>query len=226
VLLTKTPWGVRDVLLIHFLRLLVGYVTVRFIYPMLFAAPPPVVEITDRIVVVALVWFAVRRHGSCLADWGVTTKRWLASGASGIGAGMILLGVSVFSERLYTTVFLLSPTQHPLLIQVENALEWRDLMLPLFLAGVAAPVAEELLYRLYTFNALRERFGLWGGVVGSAAIFALFHFNAYWLAEMLVVGAGLAILYYRTGSLVSSIVAHSFVNTTKVVLVFLNIPMT
>lgn len=223
MLRAKTPWGIPDVLLVHFLRLLAGYVTVRFVYPLFFEAPPPVVEVTDRIVVVALVWFAVRRHGSSLADWGVTARRWLPSAAAGLGAGIVLLGVSVFSERLYTAVFLLTPTQHPLLIQVENAAEWRGIVVPLLLAGVAAPVAEEMLYRLYTFNALRDRYGLWGGVAGSAAIFALFHFNVYWLAEMLVVGAGLALLYYRTGSLVSPIVAHSFVNTAKVMLVFFNI---
>jgi membrane protease YdiL (CAAX protease family) len=221
----KTPWTVRDVAFVHFARLAVGFFIVRFIYPLFFVAPPPVVEVTDRVVVVAIVWFAVRRHGATLAAWGFSLARPLRDLAVGVGAGAALLVVSVFTSRLYVTVFYLSPTQHPLIAQVEQAFTWRDLALPLFLAGLAAPVAEEVLYRLYTFNPLRDRFGLWAGALGSAAIFALFHFNPYWLGEMLVVGTGLALMYHWTGSLLASIAAHSFINTTKILLLFYNVPL-
>lgn len=220
----KAPWTIRDVALVHFLRLAVGFFVVRFIYPFFFAAPPPLVEVTDRVVVVAVVWWAVRRHGATLAAWGLSLARPLRDLAVGVGAGAALLVVSVFTGRLYTTVLFLSPTQHPLVALVEQAFSWRELLLPLFLAGLAAPVAEEVLYRLYTFSPLRDRFGLWAGALGSAAIFALFHFNPYWLAEMLVVGTGLALLYHWTGSLLASIAAHSFINSTKVLLLFYKIP--
>lgn len=221
----KAPWNIKDVALVHLLRLTVGFVAVRFVYPLFFAAPPPVVEVTDRLIVVALVWYAVRRHGGTLAAWGLAFTRPARNLAAGLGAGVVLLAVSIFSERLYTTVFLLSPTQHPLVALVEQAFSWRELLLPLFLAGLAAPLAEELLYRLFTFTALRDRFGLWGGAVLSAAIFALFHFNPYWLAEMVVVGLGLALLYQVTGSLLSAIVAHSFINTSKILLLFYQVPL-
>jgi len=219
----KVPWSIRDVALVHIMRLTVGFITVRFIYPLFFTAPPPVVEITDRLVVVGLVWFAVRRHGGRLADWGLALTRPARHLAAGAGSGAVLLLASLFTERLYTTVFFLSPTQHPLVAMVEQAFSWRDLLLPLFLAGIAAPVAEEVLYRLFTFTALRDRYGLWAGTALSAAIFALFHFNPYWLAEMLVVGTGLALLYHATGSLLASITAHSFINTTKIVMLFYNV---
>ncbi len=221
----KAPWSIRDVALVHFMRLAVGFVVVRFIYPLLFAAPPPVVEVTDRLVVIGLVWFAVHRHGGTLAAWGLMFARPLRNMSAGLGAGAVLLAVSLFSERIYTTVLLISPTQHPLVALVEQAYSWRDLALPLFLAGLAAPVAEEVLYRLFTFTALRDRFGLWGGAVLSAAIFALFHFNPYWLAEMVVVGVGLAVLYHWTGSLLASITAHSFINTAKIAMLFYNVTL-
>jgi membrane protease YdiL (CAAX protease family) len=139
---------------------------------------------------------------------------------------VVLLLASLYTERLYATVFLLSPTQHPLVAMVGQAFTWRDLLLPFFLAGLAAPIAEEVLYRLFTFTALRDHLGLLAGTVLSAAIFALFHFNPFWLAEMLVVGMGLALLYHATGSLLASIAAHSFINTTKIVMLFLNVTLT
>ena len=67
---------------------------------------------------------------------------------------------------------------------------------------------------------------MWGGALASAAIFALMHFNVYWLPEMLVVGFGLAILYYKTGSLISSIIAHAFINVSKILLLFLGVQLT
>jgi CAAX amino terminal protease family. len=224
VLQGKAPWNIKDVLLVHFLRLAAGFVAVRLVYPLFFAAPPPVIEVTDRLIVIGLVWYAVRRHGGTLAAWGLSFVRPGRNLAAGLAAGAGLLAVSLFTERIYTTVLLLSPTQHPLIAMVAQAVSWRDLALPLFLAGVAAPVAEETLYRLFTFTALKDRFGLWGGAVISAAIFALFHFNAYWLAEIVVVGVGLALVYFVTGSLLASIAAHSFINTAKIMLLYYQVP--
>lgn len=221
----KVPWSLKEVLAVHFLRLAGGYAVVRFIYPLLFEAPPPVVEVTDRLIIVILVWLAVHRHGGTLTAWGLSLRRWPRRVAAGMGAGVVLLGVSIFSERLYAGVFLISPSQHPLVAKVEAAATWRELALPLFLAAVAAPLAEELLYRLFTFTALRDRFGLWAGAVVSAAIFAIFHFNAYWLAEMIVVGTGLALLYQYSGSLLTAITAHSFINAAKILLLFYKVPL-
>jgi membrane protease YdiL (CAAX protease family) len=222
MLSSKVPWSLGEVLVVHLLRLLLGLLLVSYIFPALFAASQTVIELTDRITVLVLVWLIVRKHGGSLAAWGLSTSRLARNAMIGIVAGFILLGVSIFSERIYTAMFLLTPTQHPLIVQVENATSLNQLAVPLFLASIAAPVAEELLYRLFTFTALKERFGLWIGAVLSAAIFALFHFNLYWLAELVVVGLGLALVYYWTGSLISAIVAHSFVNTSKILLLFLN----
>jgi membrane protease YdiL (CAAX protease family) len=221
----KVAWNLKEVLSIHILRLVVGLILVRLIYPLLFDASSFWIEVTDRLVVILLVWAAVRKHNSGFGELGLSFRRLAVNFSWGIVAGAVLLTVSMFSERLYVSMLLLTPSQHPLIAAVESAVNWRDLAVPLFLAGIAAPVAEEILYRLFTFLPLKDRYGLAGGALVSAGIFALFHFNPYWLPEMLVVGVGLAILYYRTGSLVSSIVAHSFINTSKIVMLFLGIPL-
>ncbi|MBP2644823.1 MAG: Abortive infection protein [Firmicutes bacterium] len=216
---STVSWGMREVLAVHCLRLVVGIILVRFLYPVLFTVSQNAIELTDRLVVVVLVWLTVRQS----SGWGITLgpgRKLLKNLSFGLIAGVGLLTFSVYTERLYTTSFALTPTQHPLLIQVEHAQALEELAVPLFLAGVAAPVAEEMLYRLFTFPVLAKRYGVFAGALGSAALFALFHFNAYWLAEMLVVGTGLAFLYYWSGSLVSAIVAHSVINTTKILLVF------
>lgn len=217
----KIPWNLRDVLLVYIMRIALGWLLVRFIYPSVFTATPFSIEMTDRVVMIVLVWLTVHKYHSRLADFGLSLRRLPINILWGLAIGSVLLTISWFSERIYATMLMLTPMQHPLITQVENAANWHQLAGPLILAGIAAPIAEEILYRLFTFQALKERYGLRSGVVLSAAVFALLHFNVYWLPELIVVGAGLALLYHATGSLVSSIVAHSFINTAKIILVFL-----
>jgi membrane protease YdiL (CAAX protease family) len=219
----KVPWNLKDVFSIHVLRLMVGLFLVRILYPMIFVATPFVIEVTDRLVVLGLVCLVVRRHNGNFKALGLTFQNFNRNLFYGIVVGFILLGVSIFSERIYTTVLFLTPSQHPLVGQVEKAISWRDLASPLFLAGALAPLTEEILYRLFTFLPMKEKWGFWGGAIASSFIFALMHFNLYWLSEMILVGVGLSYLYYKTGSLISSIAAHSVLNTSKIIMLFLGI---
>jgi uncharacterized protein len=220
MLIGAVTWSMKEVLAVHVLRLALGLFLVQVVYPELFNATQTIIEVTDRLVVVLLVWLVLRRHGEGFGVYGAMRKELVRNAMFGLLAGVALLGFSIFSERVYSTVLHIAPSQHPLVVWAKNASTLRDLALPLFLAGLAAPVAEEVLYRLFTFPVLKAQFGLWGGAVGSAAIFALFHFNAYWLAELMVVGTCLALLYYWTGSLVSAIVAHSVINSAKIMLIY------
>ena len=221
----KATWNLRAVLSVHILRLAVGILIVRLIYPLFFAASPVVIELTDRLLVIALVLWTVHHTKGDLTKLGFSLNNWGRNVLKGLAGGAALLFISLYSERLYTTTLLVSPTQHPIVAQVQAAMSWQQLLIPLFLAGVAAPVTEEILYRMFTFLPFKDKWGLWGGAIASAAIFALFHFNAYWLVEMIIVGIGFALLYFWTGSLITSITAHSFINTSKIVMMVLGVPL-
>ncbi|MBC8016639.1 MAG: CPBP family intramembrane metalloprotease [Sporomusaceae bacterium] len=216
----RVRWNLTAVLSIHVLRLVVGLLLVRFLYPLLFTVTPFIIEVTDRLVVLGLVWFAVGKYGANLKDLGLSMDHLPANIVKGAAVGVILLAVSIFSEKLYSTVLFLTPTDHPLVAQAANAATWRQLIAPLFLAGVLAPVTEEVLYRLFTFLPMKDRWGFWGGAIGSSLVFAIMHFNLYWLGEIIIVGVGLAFVYNWTGSLISGIVAHSVINTSKLLMIF------
>lgn len=221
----KATWDLKAVLSVHILRLAAGMLVVRLVYPLFFAASPFVIELTDRLIVLILVLWKVRETRGNLATLGFSLNNWGRNVLQGLAGGALLLFISLYSERLYTTVLLVSPTQHPIVAQVQAAMSWQQLIVPLFLAGFAAPVTEEVLYRMFTFLPFKDKWGLWGGAIISAAIFALFHFNAYWLVEMIIVGIGFALLYFWTGSLITSITAHSFINTSKIVMMYLGVPL-
>lgn len=91
--------------------------------------------------------------------------------------------------------------------------------------AVVGPLTEELTVRGFIFSALRGRLGLVGGVLGSGVIFGLMHAGNFNFASdktitavvaLTVFGCGLALLRYRTGSLLPGIIVHSLNNAVVV----------
>lgn len=221
----RVRWPISDVIAVYALRLLIGLVLIRVVLPAFGPVGPVTAELADRVLVVALVAVFVAWRRGDWRDLGFSWRRLGRQVLGGLTAGLVLYVVSFASERVYTALFFAAPLQHPLVVMARQAVSLSALAVPLFLAGVAAPVAEEVLYRAFTLPPLVQRFGLTGGILLSAALFALLHFNAAWLVEVSLVGVGLALLYYRTGSLLSVITAHAFLNSVKLLFVYFGIPL-
>jgi membrane protease YdiL (CAAX protease family) len=75
--------------------------------------------------------------------------------------------------------------------------------------AVAAPIAEEFIFRGVIMHRLARRFDERTGVIGSSILFAVLHVE--W-AGHLVMGICFALLYLRTRSLWMSIAAHGAYN--------------
>lgn len=223
-MLAKVPWTIKTVIGIYLLRFAIGMLVVRVIYPFFFVANSFIIECTDRVIVILLVWLSLRENNLSFYHFELAAQSSLKKIIWGLGAGFLLSAISLYSERLYVAALVMNPVQHPLVSQVQAASQWLELVQPLLLAGLFAPISEEILYRLFTFLPMKDRWGRWLGAFGSAAIFALMHFNVYWLGEMVAVGVGLALLYDWSGSLISTMIAHSVINSTKILLIFLGIP--
>jgi len=92
--------------------------------------------------------------------------------------------------------------------------------------AVVAPIAEEFFYRGLFFRALRDRYGLWVGAIGSGLLFAVSHTGAGDLAQVLMLqiaiglfGVTLALIYEWRGSLAANIAAHAAFNIVTVLTV-------
>ena len=78
--------------------------------------------------------------------------------------------------------------------------------------AVWTPITEEIFFRGFIFTGLVSRLGIWGAMGASALIFSSFHLdpeNLGVLVPIFVTGLLLAGLYWLTGSLWPSIVAHA-----------------
>ncbi|MGI8920577.1 MAG: CPBP family intramembrane glutamic endopeptidase [Solirubrobacteraceae bacterium] len=84
------------------------------------------------------------------------------------------------------------------------------------LVCLIAPIAEELFFRGFVFGAMRRRVGVWLAAVISGLLFGAVHAGggtpAVLLPLLAMLGFGLAILYWRTGSLLPGIALHSINN--------------
>lgn len=86
-----------------------------------------------------------------------------------------------------------------------------------FVVAVAAPIGEELFFRGFVFNLLRNRLKMTSAVWLSAGLFALLHVSVKNFLPILLIGTLLAWLYARTGSLWSSVVMHGTFNLLSAV---------
>jgi len=154
-----------------------------------------------------------------LAQLGLRTPRWsdLVWGAAGAIAMLIAATVVAIAEE---SVFHLKADE----VQVHLLRQAHGPLLAgfAFIACIGAPVFEELTFRGFVFNALLRYMPVWLAVSCSAALFGLAHFqpgNTGAILPLIAGGAVLALVYYRSGSLVSSMLTHSLFNAFTVIAV-------
>lgn len=82
-----------------------------------------------------------------------------------------------------------------------------------------APFVEEFVFRGFVFNALLRWMPFVWAAAASGAIFAASHADPYALLPLSCGGAVLATVYYRTGSLVASMITHGLFNGASLFLI-------
>ncbi|MGH2795949.1 MAG: lysostaphin resistance A-like protein [Actinomycetota bacterium] len=207
---TEVPWRAREA----FLIVLISLVTGGF-FTML-----SVTAIEDETIAVLMatllieaslgfwVWLWVRlRHRVGAAALGLTFRR--GDVGAGILAAVIGLAAGAAVTQLVLTIAnnvtdrpVETPQQLP---EIQHGTE-------LFLAGIAvvivAPIAEELFFRGFIYQALRKWRGPTQGMFLSAGVFAIAHVSPVIMPSIFVLGVILAYLFEKRASVVATIAAH------------------
>jgi hypothetical protein len=102
-------------------------------------------------------------------------------------------------------------------IQRISRLDPQPKLLMAVIAAVAAPLAEEVLFRGIIFRALRIKTGFVVAALISGALFGLIHMEPFQAIQLSMLGVVLAWLYDRTGSLWPSIILHATNNLVTLV---------
>ncbi|MDQ6925078.1 MAG: CPBP family intramembrane metalloprotease [Candidatus Eremiobacteraeota bacterium] len=150
---------------------------------------------------------------------GLRAPRW-QDVAYGIGGTVVMLLASAAAAGVQESVFHLKADE----VQVHWLRDARGAMIWMFavLAIVGAPFFEEVAFRGFVFNAFRRYLPGWFAVVVTGIVFGLSHLqpgNGGAIVPLAVGGVVLTWVYYRTGSLVASMITHACFNLVPVVLI-------
>jgi membrane protease YdiL (CAAX protease family) len=154
-----------------------------------------------------VIYFAVLRRGAILRQIGFVKPQgrrpYLVAIAAWLVGVAALIVWSLLTEALGIDLFKI-PEPPAELVDFSGI----KLALPLIVIGLFGPFCEEVFFRGFALPAFASRFGMWGGILISAALFSVFHLSIGAAVPIFVFGIVLAWLYVRTGSIYPSMVAH------------------
>lgn len=90
---------------------------------------------------------------------------------------------------------------------------------------IIAPICEEILFRGLIAKKLREIMPSWLAVIFSALVFGLLHNGMIGFIYATICGIVMCIIYFRTGSLLASMLFHLAFNLLSLLVAGVNIPL-
>jgi membrane protease YdiL (CAAX protease family) len=122
------------------------------------------------------------------------------------------------------------PLENPQLeFIIPQDITWLGGLGLLLFGGIAVPIAEEVFFRGVLYRWVRERWGIFIGVMVSSLIFGLIHIDIAVASTAFILGIILALVYEYSKSLWTAILIHAINNSIKIILIYLlfifDIPM-
>lgn len=228
----RAQWNVLAVALVYVTVYLLGYayafLVQDFVYGFSYSlfgdwadqAQFAIATILEMAVLMWFVGYAARRAGASWRDVGVAKPTGWAPLAIGLAAGFIIYYLVGFCDYIVSLIGGIRPNEHPVVAIVNEARNWKQMILPLVLSGLVVPLGEEVFFRGFAYPVLRNRIGVWPAIILTGLVFALLHFDVFGLLALTAAGIALTFLYERTGSLWSVVIAHGVWNVLVAVGLF------
>lgn len=166
-------------------------------------------------------WLAARYRGRFREVFG-PARATLRHAIAGVGHGVTaFFGLNLLLGMLFVFVTELVGIEVAPVQQQIREFAAEPAMVPFLLVSVvvAAPLAEELFFRGMLFQWLRARMPVWVAVVASSVVFGIAHWEAgnpagavYMVVSLSCVGAYLAWVFHRRGSIVAPMTMHATFN--------------
>jgi hypothetical protein len=165
----------------------------------------------EAVLAASVLWWVRRVDHAPMSTLGWAGFAW---GDIGFGLAMgvaVIVGSSVANlivQEIVRAILGHVPTSSTVASELHG---WATIPLTVLIAA-AAPVCEELFFRGFLYQALKQRFRLGTATIVSAAAFAFVHFQPLNFVGLTVGGVILAVTFEQRRSLVSSMVAHATLN--------------
>lgn len=171
---------------------------------------------------VSLSWhFAINKYHHSKNDLGFIPNGFSKGMNQGIRWGILLFITVMLLGMVVTMFYPVEPELQDFAKIILGAENWWELIFPIIMGVILAPIGEEIYFRGFLYPTLRVRFGAMGGIFLTALFFSVMHFDLYRLIPIAVGGAGLTYLYEKTGNIWTNIIAHGVWNAIMIALIFL-----
>ncbi len=171
-------------------------------------------------IVLGMVYaLVIRKYGLSWAELGLrpVSRRWCVRA---VLAAILLMPVVALVNSLVPTVTN-EPFQNPQIYALAPmGFSWAGLIIMTVMAGVVAPFAEEIMFRGLLYPWLRDRWGVPAAAAVSGLCFAALHGVVILIPALTVIGIVLAVLYQRSGSLWTAVIAHGVFNTVMIIALY------
>ncbi|MDD2402156.1 MAG: CPBP family intramembrane metalloprotease [Clostridia bacterium] len=147
----------------------------------------------------------------------------------GQGEGWLTMGISQGILLFFTVTIVgtIISWFFPIEVELQNVTEilstaqnGYERVLCVLIAAVIAPVSEELYFRGFLYPAVKKIIGKIPAVILTSASFGVLHFDIIRFIPIMLGGVWLNMLYIRTESLYTSMIAHSVWNFLMVFMLF------
>lgn len=137
-----------------------------------------------------------------------------------LGIGLLAIPVSGLIALLIQSILGLPQTNPQLPFIAPEGFNWFGAIGMLLFGGIIAPFAEELVFRGVLYQWLRDRYGLWPGILISSLIFGIAHGDIAVGGAAAVLGIVLAWTFEKSQSIWPPVLIHVINNGVKIILLY------
>lgn len=226
----KDLWNLKDIFLI--LIIVFGgrmpiYLGLKKIF--IFSIPPIlvncIVHLIQSLLLVALtLGIVIFKYNYSLNFFGLKKIKSVKNINYGLLGGVIIWGLIILINNfIYSVTTYLFKCRPPTQAAVDSLLNSDSLLLFIvhsLLLIIIAPITEEIFFRGFIYLYCKNKFGILWGIVASALIFGLAHFNFWVFLPTFSGGIILAWIYEETDSLYPAMIAHSTWNGIIIIVLY------
>ncbi|HZW82742.1 MAG TPA: type II CAAX endopeptidase family protein [Candidatus Deferrimicrobium sp.] len=218
----RVPWTLRQalvlILFINLFQLAISLVGKNYLDKVM---DFNLLSLLDALLYIGGVYAFVRfKAKGGWVDLGLHTRKLLRSILAGTFTGFVTAITVLLAGYLMVRLIGEEPSAQQVQEVARQAQGLWQISLFLVIASLIVPIKEELVFRGFIYPAFRDRVGVTWGIILTAVFFSLVHGDLIRFIPLLIGGIALNIVYQRTGSLYSSIVAHGVWNGIMGVLAF------
>jgi len=143
--------------------------------------------------------------------WKASPLSWQSLALCAFGCGAAIFAIDIGYDKIYTLITgspLAAQSTRALFLKAKESSPW----IALTTLALVLPVAEEILFRGYLFDALRKRFSGMTVVIVTALAFSLVHLQLSYFPLLFGMGLALGWAKLKVGSLRLPILLHAMNN--------------